>query len=208
MKIMTLNLPQLIQRCREGDPQAMEALFHSYQDKVFRLAYSLLDDGKVADVNDEAEEATQDTFISAFTAIERFQGEENFSAWLFRITLNVCRSRLRKRASIGRLVRVLQVLFSQADNLYAEDKTLERERNAIVWRAVQQLDEKHRLPMMLHYYHDFSIAEIAEILNIRPGTVLSRLYTARDRLRPRLFGELDWNESIQRPPETSRRDKL
>jgi RNA polymerase sigma-70 factor, ECF subfamily len=206
MNVMTYNLPKLIQRCRDGDPQAIEDLFHTYQEKVFRLAYSLLDNGKDYDVNDEAEEATQDVFISALAALDGFHGESSFSTWLYSITLNVCRSRLRKRMSLNRLKMVLQELFFLVpkDPRQVEEGTIHQEHNAIVWHAIQQLDEKHRLPIILHYYHDFSVAEIAEIMNIRSGTVLSRLFTARDRLRIRLYGELDILESQQPSPGKSR----
>jgi RNA polymerase sigma-70 factor (ECF subfamily) len=62
----------------------------------------------------------------------------------------------------------------------------QHERDAELWRAINRLDEKHRLPLVLHYYHDLPTAEIAQILQISEGTVHSRLHIARGHIRAEL----------------------
>jgi len=69
---------------------------------------------------------------------------------------------------------------------------MQHEADAAVWRAVNALGEKHRLPVILRYYHGFSTAEIAQLLDLNEGTVHSRLNTARERLRHALQGSVDF----------------
>jgi len=64
-----------------------------------------------------------------------------------------------------------------------EETVIQNEKDAALWKALQAMDEKHRLPLVLRYYHDLPIAEIAQILNINEGTIHSRLHVGRERLR-------------------------
>ena len=206
MNATMYRLPQLLQRCQDGDQQAIEDLFNAYREPVFRLALSLLDDGRAPEVGEEAEEVVSEVFVAALAALETFRREASFTTWLYSITLNTCRSRLRRRAAFGRMLRALQNLFNpeREGPPHPEDRVMHNEKQVIVFRAVQALDEKHRLPVVLHYYHGFAVDEIAEILDIRNGTVLSRLFTARQKLRTRLFGSLELtNDDLDCPPRTS-----
>lgn len=154
---------------------------------VYRLALSILDDAA------EADEAAQDALLAALRAFDSYRGEATFSTWLYTITLNVCRARLRKRQTAERLLRTLKTIFwplADKPRLPEEDAIL-NERAADVWQAVNELDERHRLPVILRYYHDFSTDEIARMLTLNEGTVRSRLHTAREQLRVRLSGRLD-----------------
>ena len=188
MNIPIQPLPHILQRCRDGDQPAIEDLFHTYQEPVFRLALTILDDGRTPTVIDEAEEVAQDVLIAMLAALDGYNGEATFTTWLYSITLNACRSRLRKRGSLGRMIQGLQNLFirENEDSKRPEERVVQNEQNAALWQAIQALDEKHRLPVILHYYHDLGVSEIAAVMNLPAGTVLSRLYTARERLRVRL----------------------
>lgn len=170
---------QLIAHCRAGETISVEKLVHTHQDAVYRLARSILNDRA------EAEEATQDTFIAALGALDSYRGEAAFTTWLYTITLNVCRGRLRKRQTRERLKHLLQTVFRlQSDTLpHPEDLVIRTEADAKIWQVIQSLGEKHRLPLILRYYHDFSTQEIAEMLGINEATVRTRLYTARERMR-------------------------
>lgn len=154
---------------------------------VYRLALSILDDAA------EADEAAQDALLAALKALDTYRGQAAFSTWLYAITVNVCRARLRKRQTAERLLRSLTTFFwPTADRPHGpEEAAIHNETEADVWRAVSALDEKHRLPIILRYYHDFSTDEIARMLTINEGTVRSRLHTAREQLRLRLNGRLE-----------------
>lgn len=157
----------------------------AHQQSVYRLALSVLDDPA------EAEEATQDALVSAINALNTYRGDSAFTTWLYAITLNTCRSRLRKHKSRDRLMETLRSLFRVRGELapHPEEAAIRSEADAAVARAVGSLDEKHRLTVVLRYYNEFSIAEIAQLLDISEGTVHSRLFTARERLRVMLKPE-------------------
>jgi len=172
----------LIAACIKGDETAIAQLIQMHQLSVFRLALSVLND------LDEANEATQDTFIAALRALKSYRETSSFKAWLYTIALNVSRSRLRKRKALGRLQNVLTAVFHVQSQHppTVEDAVIGNEKDAALWETLEKLDEKHRIPIILRYYHDLSIAEIASTLNIKKGTVHSRLSIGRERLRAAL----------------------
>jgi RNA polymerase sigma-70 factor (ECF subfamily) len=177
-----VNTAQLIERCRAGDALAVEALVRAHEQAVYRLALSVLDDPA------EADEAAQDSFVAALRALKSYRGEAAFTTWLYAITVNVCRARLRRRRAWGRLMRTLRAALRLGSNPPADPEAvvIQNEADADLWNAIAELDEKHRLPVILRYYQGFSIAEIAQRLGISEGTVHSRLFTARERLRAQL----------------------
>ena len=177
-----MQLATLLQRCQSGEVAAIQDLVRANQSAVFRLALSILDDPA------DAEEATQDTFLAVLRALDKYRGDSTFTTWLYRITVNVCRSQLRKRQAKARILQMLQSLsrLMGVSPTHPEEIVIQGENNAVLWKAVNTLDEKHRLPIILYYYHDLSVTEIAGVLGLREGTVLSRLYTARERLRAEL----------------------
>jgi RNA polymerase sigma-70 factor (ECF subfamily) len=177
-----MTLAHLLQRSLDGDLDAIQALVQSHQAAVYRLALSILDDPV------EAEEAAQEAFVSALNALDTYRGDARFKSWLFSITINQCRRRLKKRQAKELLFTALQSLFRLKGEgpAHPEEIPIRREAKTALWKAVEALGEKHRLPLILYYQHELSVAEIAEVLNLRLGTVLSRLYTAHERLRAAL----------------------
>jgi RNA polymerase sigma-70 factor, ECF subfamily len=174
---------QLIQRCRSGDSNAIEMLVERYQWAVFRLALSILEDPA------EAEEATQDAFVSALGALDSYKGKAAFKTWLFAITINKCRGRLRQRQSRERLVKIQHLLIRENNPSrgHPEEQAMLNEREHQIRMAVEALDEKRRWPVILRYYHELPIAEIALVLGVSERTVHNRLYSAHMDL----FGRLD-----------------
>ena len=139
---MTVMDSRWLEQCRGGDSLAIERLVQTYQQDVYRLALSILDDP------DEADDATQDIFLSALRALESFHGYALFKTWLFSIAINVCRNRLKHHKSRARLKQILQSLFSQ-EQTYAEKDAMQNESNTALWHAVRALDDKHRIPIVL-----------------------------------------------------------
>jgi RNA polymerase sigma factor (sigma-70 family) len=107
--------------------------------------------------------------------------------------MNVCRARLRQRRTWGRLMNTFSAAFRLGSNPPADPETvvIQNEADADLWNAIAELDEKHRLPVILRYYQGLSAAEIAHLLGISEGTVHSRLFTARERLRIHLKEQAD-----------------
>jgi RNA polymerase sigma-70 factor (ECF subfamily) len=180
-----METARLINLCRAGDEGAVETLVSQYQKSTFRLALSILEDPC------EAEEAAQDALLAALGALDSYRGDASFNTWLHTITVNVCRSRLRKRQAWERLKNTILTIFRTGGEALPppEETAIQNEAQAALWRAIHTLDEKHRLPIILRYYHDYSIAEIAQILSVNEGTIHSRLSIARDRLHSLLDGK-------------------
>ena len=156
----------------------MSRLVKDHQAAIYRLGLSILDDPA------EADEAAQETFLAALRSLDRYQGGASLRTWLFAIAINVCRSRLRRRRTWQRVQQVLLGALTFDDQtVHPETVTAQHEQNDAVWQAVQSLGQKHRWPVILRYYHDLPVAEIAAVLGLSEGTVHSRLSIARDRLR-------------------------
>ena len=171
----------LIQRCQAGDTAAIESLVETYQSSMYRLALLLLDDPT------EADEAVQVAFLSACRALDTFHGQASLRTWLLSIVTNECRNRLRKLARFKRLKERLLIFARLFDApTHPENSVIRHEENDTVWNAIQTLGEKHRVPVILRYYEDLPVSEIAQMLDISEGTVHSRLNTARERLRKTL----------------------
>ena len=185
----------LIRHCREGDQLALGALLRQYQDYVYRLCFLVMRNEQ------DAEDMAQETLIRAIRALPRFEIREgsSFEAWLYRIAVNRCRSRMRRKwyqalpwPDAGQ--QLVASSEGQPDRLM-----LQIEQRSEILEAVNILGEKHRLVVILHYYGGLSNQEIAQILRIPPGTVRSRLHTARQRLKKLLtdgFGEEQENSRM------------
>ncbi|MBI5354442.1 MAG: RNA polymerase sigma factor [Chloroflexi bacterium] len=172
----------LISDCIAGDERAIEMLVRQYEAGVFRLALSILGE------TSEANEVTQETFIAALKSLKNYQERTSFKAWLYTIALNISRSHLRKRKILERLRTTLTSIF-QIDpqkQVLPEDMVIRNESEAAVWNSLNKLDERHRMVVVLRYFHDLSITEISKILSVNEGTIHSRLHTAREKLRSAL----------------------
>ena len=179
-----MDSTELLAKCRAGDRVAVEQLVQDYQPQLFRLALSILDDGS-QNGSADAQEITQDALIAALRSLDSYRGEARLSTWLYSITLNLCRNRLRARQRRERTRRIFGLLTTPIDAAPSrpEDELIQKQKKSYLFDIVQSLNEKHRLPVILRYYHDCPIAEIAQILDIPEGTVHSRLNTARKKMR-------------------------
>jgi RNA polymerase sigma-70 factor (ECF subfamily) len=173
----------------------IEHLLREFYPYIHRLAFSILDDMH------DADDVAQETFIAAHRSLAGFRNESNPKTWLSSIAMNASRGRLRKR-------KVRQVLTSafQAFHLLKnlppspEQAAIQNESDLSVWKAVDALDEKHRIPVILRYVNELNIPEIANILHLNQGTVHSRLHYARQKLHAQL-GHLNPHQEV--PDEAS-----
>jgi len=176
----------LLERCRRGDVQAFEPLVEKYRQRVWRLAYHVLRD------REEAWDAAQEAFIRAWSALDSFRGQSAFYTWLFRITMNVAMDRVRQRGARGRAFGTERVPEEDWERTMVEqgeapDDTASRiEERERIERALATLPEHHRTIIMMSDLEGLSYREIAEVLQIPMGTVMSRLHNARKRLRAAL----------------------
>jgi RNA polymerase sigma-70 factor (ECF subfamily) len=158
----------------ETSEAVFATLTRRHLDSAYRLAWAILaDDG-------DADDATQDAFALAWQARRSLRDPARFDAWFGRILVNVCRQRLRQRARSP-----IRTILDPAEPAVADSSAQASSRDAIA-RAVARLDPDHRIVVILRYWADLTVDEIADRLDIPPGTVKSRLHYALRSMRPRL----------------------
>lgn len=190
---------ELIRRHQAGQPAAFDALFERYKDYVYRVAYMTLRNAE------DAEEATQEAFMDALRGLRRFdvEGSARFETWLYRVTVNRCKTRLRRKRlpsadweEIEERLERISTDQDVADGQISgrvegnpEGLTVRQEDATRLWAAVNELGDVHRDVILLRYGQEFSYEEIAEALEINIGTVKSRLFNAHKKLKEILSAE-------------------
>lgn len=171
----------LIVQAKAGNKTAFSALVRINMQRVYRSAYAITRNG------DDAADIAQETFVRAFRSISRFDDTRPFFPWLYRITRNLCLNRIER---VGKRETAVPDYDTIADGHAGPEATLvaNEERNR-VRAAVAQLPEQHRRIIELNHFEECSYREISEILDIPIGTVMSRLYHARKKLRELLERE-------------------
>jgi RNA polymerase sigma factor (sigma-70 family) len=168
----------LVAQVQSGDAGAFEALISRHQKMVGRLAYRLL--GSTWDLDD----VVQDVFLAVLLKINKFRGDCAFSTWLTQITLNRCRTILRRQERKKRWLGWLRREKSNASENPSSDEAAEMSR--MVRRAVYRLPERYRTPVVLRYFEYREIEQIAQILGLSRGAVEVRLSRAREKLKEML----------------------
>src|SRR5438552_5864619 len=176
----------LVERVRGGDVAAFEPLVEKYRQRVYRLAYNVLRN------SEDAYDVAQEAFIKAYRALPSFRGQSAFYTWLFRIVMNVAHDKARQRGAQGRAFGTERVTEEEWERTMPDpgeepdDAAARGEERARITRALEALPEHHRAIIMLSDLEGLSYREIADVLNIPMGTVMSRLHNARKRLRTAL----------------------
>ena len=173
-----LNDRRLITRVLAGDAVAERQLYDTHVDRVFRLAYRMTGDAT------QAEDLTQDTFIRAFDRLADFRGDAPFAGWLHRVATSVILTGLRKRKRVQEMESVRDDLEWASGPGPTSDPDLKRS----LLRAVEQLDDNHRLVFVMHDMEGFTHREIATVMDAPVGTIKARLSRARQKLRDALDG--------------------
>jgi RNA polymerase sigma-70 factor, ECF subfamily len=174
---------EAVRRVQAGDTEAFEPLVEKYKRKVFRLAYQVLRD------QEEALDVSQEAFVKAFRALPAFKGDSAFYTWLFRITMNVALDRKRQRATRAKSLGAEDVPPEEWERTATstdpspEDVATGVERRERIRKGLDSLSEHHRTIVILSDIEGLQYREIAEVLGIPMGTVMSRLHHARKRLR-------------------------
>lgn len=183
------EIEMLVERAREGDRSAFGQLVDEYKDKIYNYVARMLNDPY------EAEDVTQEAFLRAYKSLPRFRGASSFHTWLYRIASNLAIDVVRKRKRQDPTFSLDEPLESE-DGEYErelpdetggpEDRTSTRETRVAVRRAIMDLPEKLRDVMILYELQGETYEDIAGILDVPLGTVKSRLFNARNRLKESL----------------------
>jgi RNA polymerase sigma-70 factor (ECF subfamily) len=186
-----LDTTTLVTEAQKGSLDAFNALVLAYQSQVYNLARYILHDDASAD------DATQEAFIAAYRALDGFRGG-SFRAWLMRIVTNACYDELRfhkRRPAVS--WDDLEDLDEESNSYLvdhgesAEDRLQRRELGALLDRALAGLPQDQRMVLVLVDRLGYTYEEVAQVLSIRIGTVKSRLFRGRARMREALLAERD-----------------
>lgn len=182
----------LIRKLRERDEKAFREIVELYGDRVFNLTYRMLGS------REEAEDISQEVFITVFKSVDSFRGDSKFSTWLYRITANHCKNRIKylarrhdrdqsqydeevlRNGAAGALTAPTPV---PAPDQHLEGVELER----LMQSYIAALDEEQRLLVVLRDVEELSYEEIGAITSLPEGTIKSRLHRARMALRKQML---------------------
>jgi RNA polymerase sigma factor, sigma-70 family len=175
----------IVQRALTGDADAFGEIVRRWERRIFALAYGML--GREEDARD----ATQETFLAAFRNLRGFRGEAKVSSWLHRIAVNQCitrqrQSRVRSEAALDDEQEKDAASFAMPVH-YSPLRVVEgRQETAAVRRAINSLPIELRQVVIMKEFEELTFREIAEVLELPLSTVKSRLYTAMKQLQMRL----------------------
>jgi RNA polymerase sigma-70 factor (ECF subfamily) len=179
----------LVHRIQRGDMAAFESLFFKYQGQIYRTGLAITRDPGAA------EEVLQDCFYKTYLNIMNITGDGSLSPWLHRVAVNLsCNAIKRRRVHLEPIDDVAEGNFTSDPHQSPEAQAERAELQGTMREAINSLPLKHRLVITLHYLQDFSLPEIAYILDLPVGTVKSRLHHARKALRASLE-----NQGLRRP---------
>jgi RNA polymerase sigma-70 factor (ECF subfamily) len=190
----------LVARHLQGDRYAFTALVERYAERLYNLAYRFTNDRA------DAEDIAQESFLHAYDALPHSRSDQLFKPWLFRIAVNLCRDRARKKRpqTFSELEDEHGGVLEAGDGPSTEDllpdealqpleQLEEKEMEAALRSAVMELPEEERTLLTLRYNEELSYEEIGRLLNLLPQTVGARLFRAKHHLRAALleFKEVD-----------------
>jgi len=179
---------ELVSRCRKGDLDAFETLVIKHQRKMLNTAFRMVGN------YEDACEVVQDAFLSAYKAIQKFEGRSSFSTWLCSIVINASRNRIEQLRSAARHEQ-----FSLDDPVSTEDGSMrielasdcpsaidqfeKKEIQAGVQKCINTLETEFKEVLILRDIQGFSYDEISDMLRVAQGTVKSRLFRAREYMK-------------------------
>lgn len=171
---------ELVLRMKEGDSEAFYQLYEKYKVQVHRTACLLCGNSF------DGEDVMQETFFKVYTQCRKIKKNESFSYWMYSILYRTAWQQIRK----GRKELPDEEIIEKAEIPDGQDlleQVLEEQENKELWQAICQLNYNQKTVIILYYYEELSVKEIANILNCMEGTVKSRLYFARKKLQQKLM---------------------
>jgi RNA polymerase sigma-70 factor (ECF subfamily) len=163
----------IIRRFIDGDKSAFQVLVKRHKEKVRNIVYLTMNNSALVD------DIAQEVFITVYRNLKNFRFESQFTTWLYRITVNRCKDYLR-RMNVRKIFSPLDESFEVSEySTPVENNDISK----IVMDAIAKLPAKLRMPLILKDIEGFSYQEISETLNCEMGTVKSRIFRGREKLK-------------------------
>jgi len=166
----------IIERIKNGDQKAYRLLVDRNKDMVYSIAL------KIVKNTEEAEELAMDAFMKAFEKIDTFKGDSAFSTWIYRICYNLSLSKLRKKSLNVSTIEDHSYKISDESDLDALQLIIKEEKNSLVHKAIDDLDEDYKNVIKLFYFEDKKLRELADILKISEANAKVKLHRGRKML--------------------------
>ncbi len=179
----------LVRRSLDGDRWAFTEIVDRYKGPIYNVAYRMLRQ------REDAEDVAQEVFLHVYRALDKFDLEQRFSPWIYRIASNLCLDKLRKNKNV---TISLDAPLAEDRGLYRQipdaaegppELAANAETRREIQAAIDALPEKYRLIVILRHTRDLAYEEIAEAMDLPLGTVKTRLFRAREFLRRYLEGQ-------------------
>jgi RNA polymerase sigma-70 factor (ECF subfamily) len=168
------KIDQLVKKAERGDSSAYLELFCEYEEDIYRMAFLYVKN------EDDALDVVQETAYRSFKSISNLKDARFYKTWLIRIAIRCAIDLLRQRKKVKRL---------KPEQSLAIDVNEDISLSLTVYELLTSLNEDEKGIILLHYYHDYTIKEVAEVLGIPLGTAKSTLYRALTKLRVRVKEE-------------------
>lgn len=188
---LDLSESELVRRAMSRDPQAIREIIRANNQRLYRLARAVLHNSS------DAEDVVQETYLKAFGKLSSFQAQSSLSTWLSSIVLNEARMRMRSQKRLKRQAQETSSERSEAQvipfpqtSVDPEKSMAQRQLLALVDSAIDHLPEAFRLVFIARVVEGLSVEETASLLELRPGTVKTRLYRARKMVREQLEAQV------------------
>ena len=178
---------RLVKLVLKGDQRAFAEIVELYKDKLFHLAYRMLSN------RHEAEDVVQETFLRVFRNMEKYDPNQKFSTWIYRIATNLCIDRLRRKKPSFSLDAEINdqegsdgYAMLPSDDRTPETEALLSETQTLIREAIDNLPVKYKSVMVLRYLQDLSLQEISDVTGMPVTTIKTRVHRGRDFLRKKL----------------------
>lgn len=187
-EVIDIDEKKLLKKAAAGSAEAFEQLVLTYQTPIYNLCLRMTGNPE------DAADMTQESFLKAWRSLEGFHFESAFSTWLYRLASNTCLDFLRSVKRRKQFSLTMEDADGETQLLDLPDPAptpeaslLSAEESALLAAAMRQLDPEQQRILTLRVVNDLSYAEIAAVLDIKEGTVKSRLARARENLRKKLL---------------------
>lgn len=166
----------LVKKAQKGDEQAFLKLIHKEKEKLYRIAFMYMKN------ESDALDIVQETIYKAYISIKNVKEASYFPTWLTRILINTALDDIKKKNKVISIEQDLLEKIESSQRIDSADKL-------DLLQAIDQLDEKYKTVVILRYYKDLSVKQIAELLECPEGTVKTNLHRSINQLKVKLKGE-------------------
>lgn len=165
----------LISKAKKGDINAFQALIHIEKEKLYKMAYVYMRN------ENDALEVFQETIYKAFASLSKLKNDEYFSTWMTRILINTAIDLLRKKK---RVVPINQEVLENT----SDTSSFNSDVHIDLLQAMDEIEEKYKTVLLLRYYQDYSVKQIASMLKCPEGTVKTNIRRGLDKLKEKMKG--------------------